>query len=238
MVKSRNSFDDFCRSFELQGLTILGALELQPVHCPVGHDDQVGCNALLVGNHGPDMWNIFSASPEYADSQPDPMNRWTRRVITNLTADLECEAFYPFDKPYWPFQRIAQTAMEIRPSPLGILVHPQYGLWHALRGLLIIRDFDEMLNQFSSLLPNGDKMNHPCDTCTDKPCLTACPVAAFTGEQLNVRSCFAHIDGGEKPDCLGLGCMARNACPIGIEHRYCSDQVAFHMRAYRGIPPE
>ena len=33
------------------------------------------------------MWEVFSGSPEASDGRPDPLDRWSRRVIGNLAAD-------------------------------------------------------------------------------------------------------------------------------------------------------
>ena len=216
MVKSRNSLERFCRSFEGQGLSVLGALELQSMHCPDGHQENAGCHALVVGNHGRGMWKAFSASAEFSDGNPDPMNRWTKRVLAELSGDVGCEIYHPSDQPYWPFQRIAQSAMGIKSSPLGILIHPEYGLWHALRGLLVFGKSHDLAGQVRALISRNKGVAHPCDACDDRPCLTACPVGAFTGERLVVESCFSHLDSGDEPDCMKQGCRARDACPVGI----------------------
>ena len=34
--------------------------------------------------------------------------------------------------PYWPFQQWARRAEPVHPSPIGVLIHPRYGLWHRL----------------------------------------------------------------------------------------------------------
>ncbi|MEM9277378.1 MAG: hypothetical protein AAGA76_02250 [Pseudomonadota bacterium] len=233
-MKSPDKFTEFCASFDQFGLAVLGALELQALHCPVDRQDFTGKPALLIGNQGPVMWEVLTASEEFADNLADPMNRWTKRILDKLAVDASCDVFFPFDEPYWPFQRIAQSAMNVKPSPLGILIHSEFGLWHAMRGVLIFEKSHEFASHISVLASAADNLIHPCDSCEDKPCLTTCPVGAFTGEELKVQSCFGHLDSGTLPNCMDLGCRARNACPVGNDHRYHTDQVRFHMKSYRG----
>lgn len=217
------------------GLLSFGALVLTQDLCAKGVINLSGKPALLIGNAGTSMWGKFSQSPEYCDGESDPMNRWTRRMLDEISCTVSCQVYYPFDEPYWPFQRLAQAAAGVRPSPLGILIHPEYGLWHAFRGLMVFEDDGEIASQIKDITGFRDEMIHPCDTCLDKPCLSACPVKAFTGEQLLVDECFSHLDSGNGPKCMDTSCQARRACPVGKEYTYDVEQLQFHMRYYRGI---
>ena len=60
----------------------------------------------------------------------------------------------------------------LKASPLGILMHPEYGLWHAYRGALL---FDEALAA-EDLNQEPENPIHLCALCDRKPCLDACPV--------------------------------------------------------------
>lgn len=180
---------------------------------------------LLVGNAGPAMWEAFAGAPEAEDGAPHPLNRWTRRVIESLAAELDGLALFPFEAdPAWPFQRWAQWAEPVFRSPLGILIHPEFGLWHAYRAALL-------LPEPLSLVPPR-RASSPCEACVEKPCLSACPVGAFRPEGYDVPACLNHIEGRAGEDCLELGCRARRACPVGAEWRYDPAQAGFHMRAF------
>ena len=235
MAKSPNSFVDLPISLSQHGLVCFGGLELTKNECATGCEVFIGRKALLIGNAGADMWHIFSKSVEYADGNPDPMNRWTKLVLDEIAQDLQCHVFYPFDVPYWPFQKLAREAAGIQSSPLGISIHPKYGLWHAFRGLFVFDHEHEYASQINALIAGVEKLNHPCDSCEEKPCLSACPVGAFTGERLDVESCFSHLDGGSNPACMSLGCQARAACPIASDRQNDIAQIQFHMKSYRGI---
>jgi len=43
---------------------------------------------ILVGNIGSSLWASFSASPEARDGQPDPLDRWTRRAVDRVAAEI------------------------------------------------------------------------------------------------------------------------------------------------------
>lgn len=187
-----------------------------------------GCAAatlLLVGNAGPGLWPIFQASPEAGDAADHAMNRWTERVLGALAADLGARVLFPFGgPPYHPFQRWAQRAEPVAPSPLGVLIHPRFGLWHAYRGALLFAD--------RIALPPREDLPSPCDGCADKPCLSTCPVSAFGPGGYDVPACGGHIASAAGADCLGEGCRARRACPVGRDYLYPEGQAGFHMRAF------
>jgi hypothetical protein len=181
---------------------------------------------VLIGNVGPGLWPVFSRSPEAKDGQPHPLDRWTRRVINQIAAEVGARPLFPFGAPpYLPFQRWAMRADPVAPSPLGILIHPDYGLWHAYRGALA---FDERLP-----LPPRIDQPVPCDSCADRPCLSACPVNAFANRGYDVPACIRHIDAPAGSDCMNGGCLARRACPVGAQYQHETAQIAFHMRAFR-----
>ena len=179
---------------------------------------------VLVGNAGPSMWRVFTAA-RLTHAEPNPLDSWTGRVLTRAAAGLGAHPLFPFDGPPWlPFQRWARRAEPVAPSPIGPLIHPDYGLWHAYRGALA---FSEGLD-----LPPPDTRPRPCDSCADKPCLGTCPVAALTPGAYDIAACIDHITAQAGRDCSDLGCRARRACPIGREYIYEPEQAAFHMRAF------
>ena len=90
---------------------------------------------------GREGWGAFAASPEAHDGLEHPLDRFSRRVIEALARDLGALALFPFGgPPYWPFQQWARRAEPVHPSPIGLLIHPRYGLWHSYRGALGFRE--------------------------------------------------------------------------------------------------
>ncbi|MCR9222277.1 MAG: ferredoxin [Alphaproteobacteria bacterium] len=179
---------------------------------------------LLIGNAGPALWRAFEA---YAyEAEPHPLDRWTTRTVDPIAAAFGAQALYPFGgPPHHPFQRWARRAEAAHPSPLGLLIHPDYGLWHAYRAALLLPE--------RLALPAPDGRPSPCETCADKPCLTTCPVGAFTvAHGYDVPACTAHIRSPQGRDCQDQGCRARRACPVGKAYAYDPRQAAFHMAAF------
>ncbi len=192
---------------------------------PAQPDGRESRTLVLIGNLGGDFWPVFQASSEARDGRPDPLNRWSQRVIDELAAAFGGLALYPFGgPPYRPFQRWAQRAEAVFVSPLGLLVHPDYGLWHAYRGAIALAQ--------ALALPPRDPRPSPCESCVDKPCLSCCPVAAFGPAGYDVPACTGHIVTAAGADCLDLGCRARRACPLGRAYHYPAAQARFHMEAF------
>jgi hypothetical protein len=187
-------------------------------------EDAPATTLILVGFIGSENWPAFESSQEAADGQPNPLDRWSLRVVSALAADLGATALFPFGEPFLPFQRWAQKAEPVHASPLSILIHPDWGLWHAYRGALA---FAEHI-----ALPPPDLRPSPCDSCADKPCLSACPVGAFTSAGYDVPTCIDHIGSPAGADCMGTGCQARLACPVGPQFRYRPAHGGFHLNAF------
>ncbi|PZF77629.1 hypothetical protein DK847_04090 [Aestuariivirga litoralis] len=200
------------------GFTPLGWFEPQP-------DDKIPHGArfvILIGNAGPDMFRRFAHE---RDPQRDAMDDWTRDVVGSLARDLDATALYPFDmNPPWPFLSWARRGGAGHVSPLGLNIHPTYGLWHAYRAALLFPVAFDLAPQRPG--------PHPCEACAAKPCLSACPVAAFDGTRYDVPACFAHIATKAGAACMTRGCLARHACPVGQGFAYAPAQAQFHMRAF------
>lgn len=179
---------------------------------------------VVVGNRSDGaMWERFTA--ERLD-EPDPLDRWTRRVVRPIAARHGGVLIHPSDEPFAPILRWAQRADDVWPSPIGLLVHPVDGLWHAYRGALV---FPEPVTG----APDTGAATSPCTACP-APCLDACPVDAFTLGSYDHVACRAHVAGGDEPRCLDRGCAARRACPVNADGVYGGEQMRFHMRAFVG----
>ena len=188
-------------------------------------EDAPAKTVLLVGNAGAEYWRHFS---RWRERQPpaleNPLDTWSRTVIGDVAKRFGARVLMPNDRPFAPFQQWAMRAERLKPSPLGILVHPEYGLWHAFRGALL---FDV---EIAVARPGASV--HPCDLCAAKPCLSACPVSAFSAEGFAYERCVAHVRGPQGAACRERGCLARNACPVGESWRYPAEVQAFHQKAF------
>lgn len=179
--------------------------------------------AILVGNAGPAMFDRFALE---RDPNRDRLDDWCRIVIGDLAEALGAVAHLPFDLPALPFSLWGRRAKAGHASPLGLNIHPIFGLWHAYRALLAFRSPLD--------LPERPDTPSPCVACPDRPCLTACPVHAFSGEGYDVAACAGHLRTAAGRDCMELGCRARRACPVGRDFLYAPSQARFHMSAFLG----
>jgi hypothetical protein len=228
MTESANPIEMVIAAVERTGLVPRGALRL-------GENEREGELAdiraiVLAGMAGRQGWSAFAASPEARDGADDPLDRWSRRVIEALAGELGAKAFFPFGgPPYLPFQQWARRAEPVHPSPIGVLIHPRYGLWHSYRGAL---GFGEALS-----VPEPVVVPSPCESCSGRWCLKTCPVGAFSAGGYDVAACAGHVKSAAGADCLEAGCLARRACPVGAQHAYGAEQANFHMRAFLRTRP-
>jgi hypothetical protein len=200
--------DDLSKALHPHGLLWLG-------DCPDGAD-----TIALVGPDEPRFWGIFCQSDEYRDGDSNPLDRWSRRVVSQIAEAVGGAPLFPFGgAPYAPFFTWAVQSGRCWGSPIGFLVHDEAGLFVSFRGAI---------RMSGQVLPaTGPK---PCDSCAGTPCATACPVGAFN-DGYDVVACKTHVASEAGQDCRTAGCLARRACPIGQGNRLPA-QAAFHMEAF------
>ncbi|MBO3760420.1 ferredoxin [Ciceribacter sp. L1K22] len=216
--------DDIKSALRPNGLFVRGVAVFGEGDGPLLRDGRHAASVVLVGNAGGSFWEAFDDwHRQHVRAVEHPLDTWSKQVIGEAAERFGATAYYPSDPPYQPFQQWAMHAEGLKASPLGILIHPEFGLWHGYRGAL----------GFSmALAASGRVERHPCDHCPDKPCLTSCPVAAIRMDSFDVAACRSHLATPTgQAGCMMSGCLARNACPVGEEHRYPEGQIRFHMRA-------
>jgi len=181
---------------------------------------------VLIGNVGGLMWSAFC---QWRNGQPDgggtdPLDRWSKEVTSPVATEFGATAYFPSDPPYQPFQQWAVKAEGLKASPLGILIHPVFGLWHGYRGAL----------GFATPIGGGElpAAADICGDCREKPCLSTCPAIAVDQDGFDVARCRDHlVTIAGKTGCMTAGCLARAACPVGRSYRYPEEQIRFHMKA-------
>jgi ferredoxin len=208
---------DLDKDIHSAGLTILGELQ-------VTDDDPVPKEAqsiLLLGPDEPNFWKIFKESDEFKDRKANPLDRWSKRIIDNIAVKNDCSPLYPFGgEPYKPFFSWALRSGTVWSSPVHLATHKDRGLFVSFRGALAINQIRKIDQSFEN----------PCLKCP-APCLSACPVNAFTESGYDVAKCKDHISGVDSRNCKSLGCNTRRACPVGANLRN-FDQSSFHMENF------
>ncbi|WFE75932.1 hypothetical protein [Roseinatronobacter sp. S2] len=202
---------------QAHALAVMGSVQRDQAVLPDGVQTLV-----LLGPHGPGFWETFTASPEYIDGTPDPMDRWSRRIIDVMAQQLGARAIYPFGvRPPHPFYSWALATGRVWSSPVQFLVHDRAGLWASFRGAL----------GFADMLDQPARPAAPCTGCA-QPCTTACPVGALTPQGYDVPACHAFLDSADGQRCISGGCAVRAACPVSRAFGRHPDQSAFHMRQF------
>ena len=141
---------DILHRFDARAIAHELALPMLATH-PVG---------ILVGNTRA-LWPHFVAAREPV---ADPLEHYVERAIDAL--GLPC--FYAhrrYDGAFLPFQRVAVAAGLGTLSATGLVIHPSFGPWFALRAI-VLADGDP---------PPRVAISPPC-TC-EAPCLTALATA-------------------------------------------------------------
>ncbi|MBU3031659.1 ferredoxin [Paracoccus marinaquae] len=194
-----------------RGLVVAG-------QCADGDD-----TVLLIAPDEPDFWRIFTAAPEFRDGQADPLDRWSKHLIRPWAAQIGGRAVFPSDgPPFAPFIGWALASGRCWSSPTGMLIHDRMGLFISFRGAVILPQ------QPAPTMPAAEP---PCHDCP-RPCLTACPVNAFTAEGYDTALCHGWLDRPEGRNCISEGCRVRRACPISKGCGRLREQSAWHMRQF------
>ncbi len=221
-MRIKPRLEDLLRDY---GLFVRGVTRLRDAEIETWGFEQDKPWLALVGNIGSSYWPMFSQAEEFDDGEPDPLDRWSRRIAAVLADELSLHPVFPFSgPPYYPFQQWAQRAEALEQSPIGVMMHPRFGLWHSYRFALLGAGFDleETLHRAAS----------PCQSCDNQPCLRRCPVDAFDASGYAVERCATYLKQTPQAECHQQGCLARYACPVAPEQRYVAEQGQFHLRAF------
>lgn len=200
------TFDEIVRAASALHLTPLGGV----------HDDD--STTILLGPTEPGFWAFVTTQSDFCGN--NPMDHWSKAAITKLATRLDAEPLFPFGgPPYRPFIDWALQSGEAWQSPVGLLVHKDAGLLTSYRGAL----------RFSKKIPLPAPTTSPCDTCIDRPCVTACPVSALGIDGYDVPRCKSNIDVDRT---CREACRVRMACPVSKSYGRDAAQTAFHMEAF------
>lgn len=197
-----------------RGLPVLAAVPWPPRHADV--------SPAVLPTRTATLLLCFSAGDSLAQHarlapEPHPIDAWAERVLRDAVAatdlatagvtatvlgirDARLEAL--------PLQRLALDGGGLWQGRHGLLLHPRYGSWLALRGALALDAAWPL--QAAPLGPS------PCDACPDL-CRRACPAGTYTGATWDAAACARERLSG--PPC-DTTCAVRDACPVGTAHRY------------------
>lgn len=200
-----------------KGLIVMGA-----THPRISGAKGLDGGTLILLGAGSAFWPTLKAAPEWHG--PDPVDRWSTRVIGQMARELGAEVYFPFGgPPYAPFIDWALKSGRTFSSPVGALVHDTVGMMISFRGAL------HFAKEFA--IPTTTA-GSPCDNCP-APCAQACPVGALnTHIFYDVEACHSHLSTSAGQTCMSGGCLARLACPLSAGAGRDPEQSAHHMKAF------
>lgn len=188
---------------------------------------------VVIGNGGGQFWEGFRAycqeRPGYLQGREHPLDDYTVEVIEKTLTPILAQSgvvyryLYPFR--FWSepvsFMHLARAAGLAGSSFLGVVIHPVYGPWMALRAALLI-------NQELHVEPTATGFD-PCPTCVERACMAACPASAISAQKgWDIPACVQHRL-RVTTDCVDY-CRARFDCVYGREHRYPLDELQYHQQ--------
>ena len=223
-MRSAQALSEISMALEPVGIFIRGVVQFSESEGLKLESGGAARSIVLLGNIGGSIWPAFARWRD-ENAGPDPLDTWSKAMIGPVARRLAATAYFPSDPPYQPFQRWALQAENLNPSPLGILLHPRYGLWHGYRGALGF--------SFEVDCPPAADIKAIAELGSwEEACVAACPTGAVTSTGFDVTRCWAYLKSeAGQATCMVSGCASRNACPIGAEFRYPPDQLRFHMQA-------
>ena len=149
----------------------------------------------LVGNTRA-LWPKFLAGRDRTAEHP--LQRYTETACEPLGV----RRFYShrrYGGAFLPFQRIAVAAGLGTLAPIGLVIHPEYGPWFALRAVL---------------LAEGEPVT--------RQLAAACTCGASCVDAL------ARAQAATGPDAWRAWLAVRDSCTVGRAYRYSDDQIAYH----------
>lgn len=175
---------------------------------------------ILIGHGGKQMWEALQASEHRGATDPIDsfsMDRVAQWLVESHPATAY-EIIYPASQCVVPLQALGALAGWHHASPFRIGINQTWGSWFAYR-VAVLAD--------TNIKPTTDlATDSPCLSCSDMPCLSACPAQALVDSELSLQRC-AGFRLQEDSSCNNK-CLSRLICPVAAEHRYTLEQINYH----------
>lgn len=174
---------------------------------------------LLTGHGGRLFWEkLQEAGMETADPVDTFSTQLTQQFISDYLGNPPHLLLYPSGDYLVPLTQLGEWAGWSHPSPIGQGISAEFGVWFAYRTAVLV----------NGNFPTTPRLqtNSPCQSCADKPCVTACPAGAVQADGFQMSPCINFRLRTHSP-CADR-CLARMACPVAPEHRYTLPQIQYH----------
>jgi len=222
----------------VEGSEEMGFTELMPQHVKSG-------SLLLVGHAGKKFWEVFGQSEFWLNTpDADPVDNYsievTRLVIKKHLPDITKQRLFPSADCPVNLMALGRAFGWHEPSPLGMGIHEQYGLWSAYRAVwwldLEIAESVETKHELSDIknMNPTSKVESAdiCSQCLTQDCVSECPSNAIEYLKNPDLGRCADYRLEEASQCAST-CLSRMACPYASEHRYAEKQMSYHYELAR-----
>ena len=186
------------------------------------HAPELSCfkQLIMFGHGGRQMWEALQAS-EFANTD-NPIDSFSVDLVHRWFADVNSEnsfeILYPGGEQPVPLQKLGTVAGWHHTSPFRVGINSLWGSWFAYRVVVLVDSTFETTPPLTAL--------SPCDSCEEKPCISACPADALSGNDGSLQPCIDYrVEAGSQ--CKDR-CFSRLACPVASEHRYTMQQLNYH----------
>ncbi len=222
--------DLFAQLSEL-GLNVHGVLPLADWPDFSTDEDHAATHGLadsvlwVIGHQGPRLWQHLSAwwGEDWPSRRLDahPIDAWSRETIERAlqARGIAHRCLFPLreQQALLPLQQWGRVLGWHQHSPFQVGIDAEWGSWFAYRAVFVVRQPWPITPQRVG--------PHPCETCTERACLSACPANALR-PQWDLQRCLRHRL-APASSCANT-CLARCACPVGQQHAYDESQMAYH----------
>lgn len=175
---------------------------------------------IIIAHGGKELWRHLVHPLK---EENDPIDNFSINAMRDFGSDAlegDYKILFPLNSIVLPLQKLGRELNLSRPSPLGLDINFDFGIWFAFRGVMITK------KNIPSIL--SDSFQSPCISCETKDCVANCPVGATSlSLNFNLKAC-GEFRFKESSDCADR-CLARISCPYKSEHRYELEQTKYHM---------
>jgi len=186
---------------------------------------------FLIGNNR-QLWQRFKdalrADPSLA-AQANPLDSYAVAQVEQATDPLTLVGgsaqvwtgyAHTLNPCPLPMTRLADACGLGRLSPVGLVVHPEFGPWIALRAVVLVRTQETFLS---------NQVPHPCLGCSAPCALQArwarglAAVRPHRQAQLPLGPVLPSLSARAR-----RWLAVRDVCPLGTSHRYSPAQISYH----------
>ena len=195
-----------------------------------------GC-LLLLGHAGKKFWGVFTKNQtDGAMQKPDPVDFYSaeisKQAVDNHLSGVSAKQLFPSNDCPINLMALGKAFGWHSPSPLGMGIHREYGLWSAYRAVwwLDLELPDNIKNTVDPKVPL--EISNICQQCETQDCVTVCPGDAidFKKNPDLVRCADYRLQ--DESQCAST-CLSRMACPYAKDHRYTESQMSYHYELAR-----